>query len=106
VKSILYKIYTPIALIGNALGNAALVVIDSISAWSISGAIGCFLNSWSGNILEPDIYQSQKNQLVKELFKETQNFNQYTKGDTKCKPNADSEDLPPKDNSGALSSAH
>lgn len=52
-KSKSYSIYALICLVGNAIGNAALVVVDSISAWSISGAMGCFLNSWAGNTLEP-----------------------------------------------------
>ncbi|MGC1853959.1 MAG: hypothetical protein WA659_01075 [Candidatus Aquirickettsiella sp.] len=81
VKPIFYAIYAPICLIGNALGNAALVVVDGISAWSISGAIGCFFNSWSGNLLEPDANKHHRDRATTALDKQIERFNASTKGD-------------------------
>ncbi len=80
-KSIFYAIYAPICLIGNALGNAALVVVDGVSTWSILGAIGCFFNSWSGNLLEPDEHKRHRNQATTALAKQIERFNASTKGD-------------------------
>lgn len=83
LKSIANSIYAPISLVGNALGNAALVVVDSISALSISGAIGCFINSWAGNMPEQNKDLQQKRNLATDaLIKELENFSHGTEGDT------------------------
>src|SRR5436190_2115409 len=71
VRSGMSTWYTWVALIGNALGNAALVIVDSISPWSISGAVGGFFNSLSGNLIEPDrniLYRSQANAALAKEF--------------------------------------
>lgn len=71
VRSGMSTCYTWVALIGNALGNAALVIVDSISPWSISGAVGGFFNSLSGNLIEPDrniLYRSQANAALAKEF--------------------------------------
>ena len=82
VKSVAGAIYRPICLIGNALGNAALVVVDSISALSISGAVGCFFNSWSGNIVEKDSNQRKRGLATAALAgKIAETFNTRTEGD-------------------------
>lgn len=77
IKSLFYKIYTHIALVGNALGNAALVVFDSIkniTAWCIGGAIGGFFNSWSGNLSKPDIYRADRSQATQRIVQEYEDF--------------------------------
>jgi hypothetical protein len=75
IKSSVSSVYTSICLIGNAFGNAALVVVDAVSALSISGAAGCFLNSWSGNLLETDSNQEHRNRATAVLAKEIAEFN-------------------------------
>ncbi|HEY2566140.1 MAG TPA: hypothetical protein VGH95_00285 [Candidatus Aquirickettsiella sp.] len=78
-KSRITKIYKSICLIGNAFGNAVLVVVDSISALSIFGAIGCFINSWSGNLVEPPKSQQARSQATESLIKEVESFNAKVK---------------------------
>lgn len=72
VRSGVSTLYTWVALTGNALGNAALVLVDGISAFSISGAVGGFFNSLSGNLIEPDrnlFYRNQANAALAKDFK-------------------------------------
>lgn len=78
-KSRITKTYKSICLIGNAFGNAVLVVVDSVSALSIFGAIGCFINSWSGNLVEPPKSQQARSQATQLLVKEVENFNTKVK---------------------------
>lgn len=78
-KSRITKAYKSISLIGNAFGNAVLVVVDSISALSIFGAIGCFINSWSGNLVEPPKNQQARSQATQALIKEVEDFNTKVK---------------------------
>ena len=78
-KSRITKTYKSICLIGNAFGNAVLVVVDSISALSIFGAIGCFINSWSGNLVEPPKSQQARSQATESLIKEVESFNAKVK---------------------------
>jgi|EndMetStandDraft_3_1072993.scaffolds.fasta_scaffold07491_1 hypothetical protein len=80
-KTRITKIYQSISLIGNAFGNAVLVVVDSISALSIFGAIGCFINSWSGNLVEPPKNQQARSQATEALIKEVENFNTTVKAE-------------------------
>ena len=81
IKSGVTSVYTSISLIGNALGNAALVIVDSVSALSIVGAIGCFFNSWSGNLLEPDNNRQHRTQATAALAVEIAKFNAGNRGD-------------------------
>ena len=81
IKSRISKIYKSISLIGNAFGNAVLVVVDNVSALSIFGAFGCFINSWSGNLVERSKNQqarSQTNRLISEE-EEIESFNTNVK---------------------------
>lgn len=80
IKSGFITFYTWLALIGNALGNAALVVVDSVSALSISGAVGGFFNSLSGNLIEPDRNVPYRNQANTDLA------NEFNTMSTKAKP--------------------
>lgn len=73
LKSRISTIYPWLPLIANASGNAALVVVDNISVLSISGAVGCFCNSWSANLIEPNRnlpYRNQTNAAFSEESKE------------------------------------
>ena len=70
LKSRVTTVYTWVALIGNAFGNAALVIVDRVSGFSISGAVGSFLNSISGNLIEPDRNVTYRNQANKALAQE------------------------------------
>lgn len=81
-KSRITKTYKSICLIGNAFGNAVLVVVDSISPLSIFGAIGCFINSWSGNLVEPSKNLQARSQASQSLIKEVESFNTRVKSTT------------------------
>ena len=53
-----------------------------ISALSISGAVGCFFNSWSGNIVEKDSNQRKRGLATAALAgKIAETFNTRTEGD-------------------------
>lgn len=78
-KSIITKTYKSISLIGNAFGNAVLVVVDNISALSIFGAIGCFFNSWSGNLVEPPKNQQARSQTTNALIQDVKAFDEKVK---------------------------
>ena len=88
-KSRITKTYKSISLIGNAFGNAVLVVVDSISALSIFGAIGCFFNSWSGNLVEPPKNQQARSQATQLLIIQVNDFNNKVKP----KPSASTDDF-------------
>lgn len=80
------KIYKSISLIGNAFGNAVLVVVDSISTLSIFGAIGCFFNSWSGNLVEPPKNLHARSQATQLICEEIESFNTGANRTTRCIP--------------------
>ncbi|WP_339051501.1 hypothetical protein [Rickettsiella endosymbiont of Xylota segnis] len=87
-KSRITKTYKSISLIGNAFGNAVLVVVDSISALSIFGAIGCFFNSWSGNLVEPPKNQQARSQATQLLINQVNDLNKKV-----IKPSASTDDF-------------
>lgn len=77
IKSIFYRVYTFISLIGNAFGNAALVVVDNIkniTVLCIGGAVGCFFNSWSGNLPESDVNQDKRKEATQGIVKDYEDF--------------------------------
>lgn len=60
-QSFLSKIWYLLGLSVNAIGNSILVYNGS--PLSIAGAVACGVNSFSGNMLAPDTYQGQRNQI-------------------------------------------
>lgn len=60
-QSFLSKIWYLLGLSVNAIGNSVLVYNGS--SLSIAGAVACGVNSFSGNMLAPDTYQGQRNQI-------------------------------------------
>lgn len=62
IKSSLSWIYAPVALVSNAVGNAALVYNGS--PLSTAGAVACGLNSLAGNIPEQDVNQIKRAEVT------------------------------------------
>lgn len=79
----IYKAITlkSICLVGNAIGNAVLVIVDGISTLSIFGAIGCFVNSWSGNLI-PAKNSSERDDATAKLVNQLREVYSSTNGDT------------------------
>lgn len=65
------------ALIANAIGNAVLVFCNSLL--SILGMIACFINSFSGNMSEPNMFKESKEERTETLGKKFNN--RFTKAE-------------------------
>lgn len=75
-KSFLSTIWYTLGLSVNAVGNSVLVY-DSSSV-SMAGAVACGVNSFSGNMIKPDMNQQKRKMATKAFIKEIEDFNTDT----------------------------
>ncbi|EDP46654.1 hypothetical protein [Rickettsiella grylli] len=77
LHSFFSKIWDPLVLGINAIGNSILVYNGS--PLSIAGAVACGVNSFSGNMLAPDIHHVQRKQINQFINQEYETFITKTK---------------------------